>query len=311
MEFVEESKGDKGVYLIDGQIRKSNTSEIAYGWGLDKSQVKSQFIDPGVREVIRRIKDTGKVMSQAKAIEVAYEGIQTRKDSFTVFGTEMHKQFENFELNKALKLPTPKHESYFQGFLFFRKRHTFEPILIEGRLHCECHNLTTQIDWYGQVDDMFTVCDYKTGRTVGAKTPIQLAINKHVLEQNGYIVQQLWAVHVQEDFAYPIEFNFPWEEAEIVFKNAEIKERLMCPKVYIRKMANEDADNDEEIETPVVVQITTIESEDNEIVDEPLSLSDLGFAKIKNAVKRGRGRPKGSLNKQPKLLTEDEIELVI
>ena len=237
-DFVLEEDGDKGVYLIDGRIRKSNTSEISYSFGIDKQQVRTQFIEPGVKEVIRRIKSTGKVPSQKDAVQIAYEGIKKNKELYTVFGTEMHKAFENFDNNLPVVLPTPKHQAYFQGFLYFEKHYKPQTIFTEKRLDCPHCELTTQIDRYALVNNLYTIIDYKTGRTVGPKTPIQLAINKHVLEHNDYKVDQTWAVHVQDFLAYPVPFELPWEEAEIVLKNAQIKERLLKPKIYVREFAD-------------------------------------------------------------------------
>jgi hypothetical protein len=244
-EFVLEDEGDYGVYLIDGQIHESNTSKLSYSWGTDKNRIRTQFVEPGVREVIREIKKRNKVVSQDEAIAIAYSGIKRHKEQYTVFGTEMHKAFQNFDEAKSLNLPTPKHQAYFQGFLYFRRQHEVTPIFTEKLLVCPHCGIATQIDFYGLVDDLHTVMDYKTGRTVGENTLFQLAINKHVLENLGHKVDRTWAVHVQDLFAYPIEMCAEWSDVELRLKNAELKRKTLNPKTYIREFADKKEALDE------------------------------------------------------------------
>ena len=238
-EFVLEDEGDYGVYLIDGQIHESNTSKLSYSWGVDKNTIRTQYVEPAAREIIREIKKRGKVVSQEEAIAIAFAGIKKHKEQFTVFGTEMHKAFQNFDEAKPLNLPTPKHQEFFQGFLYFRKQHEIKPILIEKLLVCPHCGITTQIDNFSEVDGLNTVMDYKTGRTVGFNTPFQLAINKHVLENLGYRVDRTWAIHVQDFLAYPLEMCAPWEDVELRLKNADLKRKTLNPKIYVREFSGE------------------------------------------------------------------------
>jgi hypothetical protein len=241
-EFVLEDEGDYGVYLIDGQIHESNTSKLSYSWGVDKNIIRTQYVEPAAREIIREIKKRGKVVSQDEAIAIAFAGIKKHKEQYTVFGTEMHKAFQNFDEGKPLNLPTPKHQAFFQGFLYFRKQHEIKPILIEKLLVCPHCGITTQIDNFSEVDGQNTVMDYKTGRTVGFNTPFQLAINKHVLENLGYTVSRTWAVHVQDFLAYPLEMCTPWEDVELRLKNADLKRKTLNPKIYVREFSGQNAD---------------------------------------------------------------------
>ena len=238
-EFVLEDEGDYGVYLIDGQIHESNTSKLSYSWGTDKNIIRSQFVEPAAREIIREIKKRGKVVSQDEAIQIAYSGIKKHKEQYTVFGTEMHKAFQNFDEGKPVVLPTPKHEAFFQGFLYFRKQHEVKPILIEKLLVCPHCGITTQIDNFSEVDGLNTVIDYKTGRTVGFNTPFQLAINKHVLEALEYKVDRTWAAHIQDFFGYPIEMCAPWEDVELRLRNADLKKKTLNPKIYVREFSGD------------------------------------------------------------------------
>jgi hypothetical protein len=238
-EFVLEDEGDYGVYLIDGQTHESNTSKLSYSWGVDKNTIRTQYVEPAAREIIREIKRRGKVVSQDEAIVIAYSGIKKHKEQYTVFGTEMHKAFQNFDEGKPVTLPTPKHQAFFQGFLYFRKQHEIKPILIEKLLICSHCGITTQIDNFSEVDGLNTIMDYKTGRTVGFNTPFQLAINKHVLENLEYRVDRTWAVHVQDFLAYPLEMCAPWEDVELRLRNADLKRKTLNPKIYVREFSGE------------------------------------------------------------------------
>lgn len=246
-EFVSEDEGDYGVYLIDGQIRKSPTSELSYSWGVDKNIIRSQYVEPAAREIIREIKKRGKVFSQDEAIKVALAGIKAHKEKYTNFGREMHEAFKAFDLAQPLNLPTPPHEEYFEGFLYFNRQYpNIKPILdketgepfIEKFISCPHCELSTQIDKFAEVNGLNTIIDYKTGRTIGYAA-YQLAIYRHVLEHLGYRVDRTWAVHVQSLFAFPIETNKSWEEVELRLKNAEMKRRELKPKTFVREFSGE------------------------------------------------------------------------
>lgn len=213
-----------------------------------KSERNTLSREPAViREVKRRAAANEKPLSQEEAIQVALAGIKAHKDQYTGFGREMHEAFKAFDLAQPLNLPTPKHEAYFQGFLYFRRQHpNAKPILdretgepfIEKFISCPHCELSTQIDNFSEVDGLNTIIDYKTGRTIGYAA-YQLGIYKHVLEHLGYRVDRTWAVHVQSLFAFPIETNKSWEEVELRLKNAEMKRKELNPKTYIRDFSGE------------------------------------------------------------------------
>jgi len=238
-EFVPEDEGDYGVYLIDGEVHESNTSKLSYSWGADKNQIRTQYVEPAAREIIREIKKRGKVVSQDEAIQIAYGGIKKHKEQYTVFGTEMHQAFQNFDEGKPVILPTPKHQAYFQGFLYFRKQYQPKTLFTEKLLVCPHCGITTQIDNFSEVAGLNTILDYKTGRTVGFNTPFQLAINRHVLEHLGERVDRTWAVHIQDFFGYPIEMCAPWEDVELRLRNADLKKKTLNPKIYVREFSGE------------------------------------------------------------------------
>jgi hypothetical protein len=238
-EFVLEDEGDYGVYLLDGQIHESNTSKLSYSWGVDKNTIRTQYVEPAAREIIREIKrrlaERQKVPSQDEAIQIAYSGIKRHKEQYTVFGTEMHQAFQAFDEGKPLNLPTPKHQAFFQGFLYFRRQHEVKPILIEKLLICPHCGLTTQIDNFSEVDGLNTIMDYKTGRTVGFNTPFQLAVNKHVLEALGYRVDRTWAVHIQDLFGYPIEMSGSFQGTS---RLAQKKKKPQAKRLRLQKSKN-------------------------------------------------------------------------
>jgi len=250
LSYIQEKLGDLGVYEIEGKQWDSNTGLLSYSWGADKSLVNYQ-IEIGVREVIREIKAQKKFISQEEAIEVAHRGIEKELEKSTTFGSAIHRAIENFFEGKAIDLPTPRHQSFFDGFLYFFKQHQIEPLLIEKLLTCPHCGVATQVDWYGRIDGILTVIDWKTGRTIQPKVGLQLSCNRHVLEKNGYEVERTWANHLQPGFSYPIEFNISWSDYEIALKNYHLKRRLQNPSVFVRPIANQkkEAKNDESFKT--------------------------------------------------------------
>jgi hypothetical protein len=208
-------------------------------------------LQPAIAELIRHIKETGKVPSQDNALQIGYHGIKKHNEQYDKFGDEMHRCFAAFDSDGHFKCPSPKHEAYMEGFLYFRRQHDIVPLLIEQLLTCPHCGITTQVDLFAKVDDLYTVIDYKTGHTTGANTPFQLAVVKHVLEHLGHKVDRTWAVHIQEYFGYPVEICAPWEDVELRFKNAELKYRTLRPNIYIRERSGQkkEAQSSEELKT--------------------------------------------------------------
>jgi len=254
--IVPEEQGDYGLYFTD-ELRESPTQKLSYSWGTDKQKIRTAYLQPAIFGLIRRIKETGKIPSQKKAMQIAAEEIKIYNDQFNQFGDDMHQAFKAANLGQEAQLPTPRHEAFFEGFKYFNRQHEIKPILIEQFLSCPHCTFTCQVDLFAEVDGKNTVIDYKTGWQIGPNTEYQLAIYKHVLEHLGYRVDQTWAVHVAEFFAYPLPLCRPWEDVELRLKNADLKIDTLRPKIFIREKSGEKKKAD---------SITPSTSEEQELV---------------------------------------------
>jgi len=253
MAYVEEKLGELGLYQIGEKEYYSNTAVLKYGWGDDQELVNYK-IREAVKAVIRRCKKEDRILSQVEAVDAAMNGIATELSKHTTLGSSVHKAISNFFQDKAITL-TPQGHPYFEGFLSFKERHEMRPILVEELLHDDELQLATQPDWYGELDGVLTVIDWKTGFRLKPDVGFQLACNRKLLERHGYKVEQTLAVHLRPWYAVPQLFTEPWENYELRYKNFMLKKERNQPKTFIRPVSgNEKEPTPEGIDSyPVTV----------------------------------------------------------
>lgn len=76
-------------------------------------------------------------------------------------------------------------------FWDWEKEHSLEPILVEKPLVSEEHRFGGTIDFYGKVDDVLTLCDFKTGKAIYSEMILQLAGYDGLLRENGYPINDI------------------------------------------------------------------------------------------------------------------------
>lgn len=70
------------------------------------------------------------------------------------------------------------------------KARNFKTILVEEPLVSEVHRYGGTLDWYGIMDGKKTLLDWKTGSGFYEEHKMQLAANKALLEEHGYVVEK-------------------------------------------------------------------------------------------------------------------------
>jgi len=77
-------------------------------------------------------------------------------------------------------------ENSFLSFLEWQKHKTIEPILIEASLVSEKYKYGGTLDFYGKIDGILTLADWKTGSGIYDSYVYQLSAYRNLLIENGY-----------------------------------------------------------------------------------------------------------------------------
>jgi len=76
-------------------------------------------------------------------------------------------------------------------FWEWEKGREIKPILVETPLISERNRVGGTIDFYGEVDGQKVLIDFKTGKAIYSEALIQVSTYKHLLEENGYQVNNV------------------------------------------------------------------------------------------------------------------------
>ncbi len=80
-------------------------------------------------------------------------------------------------------------ENSFKKYLRWKKEHTIEPILLEAPLVSEQFQYGGTIDYYGKIDGILTLVDYKTCKALYLEHFIQVSGYWHPLREHKYKVK--------------------------------------------------------------------------------------------------------------------------
>lgn len=147
-------------------------------------------------------------------------------DRSSQYGTTMHKAIEAF-LQKKLFIFVPtnivrKTDIYrgLNNFFDWYKKHVVEPIFTEKSFSSDLFGGT--LDFYGKVDDKYTIIDWKTSKRIRYSMFIQLALYIILLEKHGYQVDRVGIVligpNVEQRFMSRKEMDKYIDIAEILVK---------------------------------------------------------------------------------------------
>jgi hypothetical protein len=90
-------------------------------------------------------------------------------------------------------------ENAYLKFCSWRKAHELEPILVETPLVSELLRFGGTPDYYGKVDGILTLLDFKTGASIYAEHWFQIAAYGMLLEERGYHVDQRILLNIGRD----------------------------------------------------------------------------------------------------------------
>ncbi|MBA7607077.1 hypothetical protein ES703_14229 [subsurface metagenome] len=81
----------------------------------------------------------------------------------------------------------------------WEKHHILQTILAEHSLVSQLDNYGGTLDWYGYLDDIPTLIDYKTGKRIYPEMAYQLAAYLHLLVEAGYTAPQHLILRIGRD----------------------------------------------------------------------------------------------------------------
>lgn len=87
-------------------------------------------------------------------------------------------------------------ENCLKSFWQWEKHHTFETILVEQMLVSDRSNFGGTPDWYGKLDGVLTVLDFKTGKALYQDNLIQIGAYRELLADNGYKVDNCRIIRI-------------------------------------------------------------------------------------------------------------------
>jgi len=87
-------------------------------------------------------------------------------------------------------------ENSFLKYLEWERHHTVEPILCEAELVSEHDRFGGCIDFYGRIDGVLTLKDYKTAKAIWPEHLYQVAAYRRLLEENGHKVDAVGILQI-------------------------------------------------------------------------------------------------------------------
>lgn len=221
-----------------------------------------------------------------------------------VKGTIVHSYVQGKAENLDPTYIEPEYRPYYEAFLKFLKDHELAPIFQERTVHNHHWKYAGRLDFYGYLDGIPVLIDFKTSKSLRAEYGLQLAAYKECLTNLGYPVQATYILHLRESGRYTLkEYNEPF----FAFTNLipVFNWKLDKEKPRMEVASEEEAIKKEEATD---FSITSPEPTEHEL--EPSALDELlnrnqipvvaqrfetvapEFPSVPPTVKRKRGRPR-------------------
>lgn len=110
-----------------------------------------------------------------------------------------HLKNKKWDDSEYSKKQIDKAENCFLSYLAWEKQHDIEPVLLETPLVSERYQYGGKLDFYGQVDGVLTLLDFKTGKRLYAEHSYQLAGYRQLLIENYSMPLQYMLLNIGRD----------------------------------------------------------------------------------------------------------------
>jgi len=179
----------------------------------------------------------------------------------------------------------PEYEPYYKAFLKFLSEHKLTPVLQEYKVWNDVHQYAGRLDFYGFLDDIPVLLDFKTSKHLRPEYGLQLAAYRECLEKMGYPVRATFILHLRESGRYTLkEYNEPFQAfANLlpVFNWKMMHERTEISIASDEEAIKKEAQSSEELKTSQEQQSAQetntqghqFQQGDEELSPKPLCLS--------------------------------------
>lgn len=138
------------------------------------------------------------------ANRMGLQGIDTTKyvDALAEIGTIAHEMIlchhrgEQFQPNGYSFDLIDRAENAMLSYFAWEKTRTVKPILCEAQLVSHKHRFGGMVDFYGEIDGVKTLVDYKTSKALWPEHAYQVTAYRHLLEENGHEVRAVRILRV-------------------------------------------------------------------------------------------------------------------
>lgn len=85
------------------------------------------------------------------------------------------------------------------SFFAWEKSHNLEPLMLEVQMVSDKHLYGGTVDCYGVLDNVFTLIDFKTGKSIYDEFFVQTAAYAELLKEHGHPVEQIRILRIGRD----------------------------------------------------------------------------------------------------------------
>lgn len=110
-----------------------------------------------------------------------------------------HLKGKKWDDSEYSKKQIDKAENCFLSYLAWEKQHDIKPELLEMPLISEKYQYGGKFDFFGLIDGVLTLLDFKTGKRLYNEHMYQLAGYRQLLTENGYIPHQHMLLNIGRD----------------------------------------------------------------------------------------------------------------
>lgn len=234
-------KASIGYYPISGQRLPSVTSIIDYALGMPSS-----LMDWAVRKGAKKLLDEqlaakkdGRRINQKDSIDIALSARKEILKQAGQRGTAVHSAIQQHLEGSEVEQLDDEYSGYFTAFLTWLEKNKLTPIIQEKLVYDEEIGFAGRLDFYGELNGVKVLLDFKTSNFPSAKNGLQLAAYRHCLEKQGYVVEKSYCLYIKPEGVSLVEYT---EDIEL-FKTLKTifhwKVATDKPFWYIRKEEDE------------------------------------------------------------------------
>jgi len=160
---------------------------------------------PAVTTVLKLIKPADPLIHWAWDLGMRGIDYKKHRDDLAEIGVLAHSMIlchlkkKDCDTGEYSKRQIDKAENCFLKYLEWEKHHKIKPILVEKPLISEDWGYGGQPDFYGKIDGILTLADFKTGKRIYDEHLYQIAAYRGLVLEAGYQIDQYLVLNIGRD----------------------------------------------------------------------------------------------------------------